>query len=66
MKVMLRRRATVEELEDEVQRLREALGFYADHRNWRARPPKGREWEYIWDPSLVAEDQGMTAREALG
>ena len=53
------------ELEQERDRLREALALYAEPKNW-VTPSTGFAVQYDPEPSPVDADHGATARRALG
>ncbi len=48
----------------DLERLKEALRFYADEANWRS-PSRGFAAQYDPEPAPVAADRGSVARRAL-
>lgn len=51
---------------DRIERLERALKFYADEHSWEGLVHiKNGEWSG-WDGTLIANDNGTRAREALG
>lgn len=53
-------------LERENERMRDALDWYADVRNWRRGVTKAEGEPMTWIKSPAAFDRGAQARHALG